>query len=143
VKIGQTMAYSGPASSFATVGHAMTAYFHNAEGGVNGRKINLISLDDSYSPPKTVEQTRRLVESGEVLAIVGTFGSPTNLAIQKYLNGKRCRPDPRRARDCLHHGFRSHRHSLCRRRSRSSPSLSLQIRTTSTCAHRPVRARCN
>jgi ABC-type branched-subunit amino acid transport system substrate-binding protein len=60
VKIGQTMAYSGPASSFATVGRAMTAYFHNAEGGVNGRKINLISLDDSYSPPKTVEQTRRL-----------------------------------------------------------------------------------
>ena len=77
------------ASSFAAVGRAMTAYFHNAEGGVNGREINLISLDDSYSPPKTVEQTRRLVESEEVLAIVGTFGSPTNLAIQKYLNGKK------------------------------------------------------
>ena len=82
VKIGQTMPYSGPASSFAAIGRAMTAYFQkvNAEGGVNGRKINLISLDDGYSPPKAVEQTRRLVESEEVLAIVGTFGSPSNFA---------------------------------------------------------------
>ncbi|WP_322515162.1 ABC transporter substrate-binding protein [Rhodopseudomonas palustris] len=91
VKIGQTMPYSGPASSFAAIGRAMTAYFEklNAEGGVNGRKINLISLDDGYSPSKAVEQTRRLVESDEVLAIVGTFGSPTNFAIQKYLNVKK------------------------------------------------------
>lgn len=91
VKIGQTMPYSGPASSFATIGRAMTAYFQkvNIEGGINGRKINLISLDDGYSPPKAVEQTRRLVESEEVLAIVGTFGSPTNFAIQKYLNVKK------------------------------------------------------
>ncbi len=91
VKIGQTMPYSGPASSFAAIGRAMTAYFQkvNAEGGIRGRKINLISLDDGYSPPKAVEQTRRLVESDEVLAIVGTFGSPTNFAIQKYLNGKK------------------------------------------------------
>ncbi|MBI5131645.1 MAG: ABC transporter substrate-binding protein [Rhodopseudomonas palustris] len=91
VKIGQTMPYSGPASSFAAIGRAMTAYFEklNAEGGVNGRKINLISLDDAYSPTKAVEQTRRLVESDEVLAIVGTFGSPTNFAIQKYLNVKK------------------------------------------------------
>ncbi|MDP1584370.1 MAG: ABC transporter substrate-binding protein [Bradyrhizobium sp.] len=91
VKIGQTMPYSGPASSFAAIGRAMTAYFEkvNAEGGVNGRKINLISLDDAYSPPKAVEQTRRLVESEEVLAIVGTFGSPTNFATQKYLNAKK------------------------------------------------------
>ncbi|MCA1457482.1 ABC transporter substrate-binding protein [Bradyrhizobium sp. BRP22] len=91
VKIGQTMPYSGPASSFAAIGRAMTAYFQkvNAEGGVNGRKINLISLDDGYSPPKAVEQTRRLVESEEVLAIVGTFGSPTNFATQKYLNAKK------------------------------------------------------
>ena len=91
VKIGQTMPYSGPASSFAAIGRAMTAYFRkvNDEGGVNGRKINLISLDDSYSPPKAVEQTRRLVKSDEVLAIVGTFGSPTNFAIQKYLNAKK------------------------------------------------------
>lgn len=91
VKIGQTMPYSGPASSFAAIGQAMTAYFRkvNDEGGVNGRKINLISLDDGYSPSKAVEQTRRLVESDEVLAIVGTFGSPTNFAIQKYLNAKK------------------------------------------------------
>ncbi|MBO4227444.1 ABC transporter substrate-binding protein [Bradyrhizobium neotropicale] len=91
VKIGQTMPYSGPASSFAAIGRAMTAYFQkvNAEGGVNGRKINLVSLDDGYSPPKAVEQTRRLVESEEVLAIVGTFGSPTNFATQKYLNAKK------------------------------------------------------
>ncbi len=91
VKIGQTMPYSGPASSFAAIGRAMTAYFQkvNAEGGVRGRRINLISLDDGYSPPKAVEQTRRLVESDEVLAIVGTFGSPTNFAIQKYLNSKK------------------------------------------------------
>jgi branched-chain amino acid transport system substrate-binding protein len=91
VKIGQTMPYSGPASSFAAIGRSMAAYFQkvNAEGGVNGRKINLISLDDGYSPPKAVEQTRRLVESDEVLAIVGTFGSPTNFAIQKYLNSRK------------------------------------------------------
>lgn len=91
VKIGQTMPYSGPASSFAAIGRSMTAYFQkvNAEGGVNGRKISLISLDDSYSPPKAVEQTRRLVESDEVFAIVGTFGSPTNFAIQKYLNSRK------------------------------------------------------
>jgi branched-chain amino acid transport system substrate-binding protein len=91
VKIGQTMPYSGPASSFAAIGRAMTAYFQkvNADGGINGRKINLISLDDGYSPPKAVEQTRRLVESEEVLAIVGTFGSPTNFATQKYLNAKK------------------------------------------------------
>lgn len=91
VKIGQTMPYSGPASSFAAIGRAMTAYFQkvNAEGGINGRKINLVSLDDGYSPPKAVEQTRRLVESEEVLAIVGTFGSPTNFATQKYLNAKK------------------------------------------------------
>lgn len=91
VKIGQTMPYSGPASSFAAIGRAMTAYFQkvNAEGGVNGRKINLISLDDGYSPSKAVEQTRRLIESDEVFAIVGTFGSPSNFAIQKYLNAKK------------------------------------------------------
>jgi branched-chain amino acid transport system substrate-binding protein len=91
IKIGQTMPYSGPASSFAAIGRSMNAYFQkvNAEGGVNRRKINLISLDDGYSPPKAVEQTRRLVESDEVLAIVGTFGSPTNFAIQKYLNAKK------------------------------------------------------
>ncbi len=91
VKIGQTMPYSGPASSFAAIGRATEAYFKkvNPGGGVNGRKINLISLDDAYSPPKAVEQTRKLVESEEVLAIMGTFGSPSNFAIQKYLNNKK------------------------------------------------------
>lgn len=91
VKIGQTMPYSGPASAYGTVGRIEDAYFAmvNAKGGVNGRKIKLISLDDAYSPPKTVEQTRRLVEQDEVLAIVGTVGTPTNSASQKYLNQKK------------------------------------------------------
>jgi branched-chain amino acid transport system substrate-binding protein len=91
VKIGQTMPYSGPASAYSVIGKAMSAYFEkvNAEGGVNGRKINLISLDDAFSPPKAVEQIRRLVESDEVFAIVGNFGSPTNFAVQKYLNSKK------------------------------------------------------
>lgn len=91
VKIGQTMPYSGPASNFSAIGKAMSAYFDkvNKDGGVNGRKINLISLDDAYSPPKAVEQTRRLVESEDVFAIVGSFGSQTNFATQKYLNTKK------------------------------------------------------
>lgn len=91
VKIGQTMPYSGPASSFAAIGKSMAAYFEkvNDGGGVRGRKVKLISLDDAYSPPKAVEQTRRLVENDEVFAIVGTFGSPSNFATQKYLNTKK------------------------------------------------------
>ncbi len=91
VKIGQTMPYSGPASAYGTQGRIEEAYYEmiNARGGVNGRKIKLISLDDAYSPPKTVEQTRRLVEQDEVLAIIGTIGTPTNTAIQKYLNQKK------------------------------------------------------
>ncbi|WP_431016472.1 ABC transporter substrate-binding protein [Bradyrhizobium pachyrhizi] len=91
VKIGQTMPYSGPASAYGTQGRLEEAYYAmiNAKGGVNGRKIKLISLDDAYSPPKTVEQTRRLVEQDEVLAIIGTIGTPTNSAIQKYLNQKK------------------------------------------------------
>lgn len=91
VKIGQTMPYSGPASAYGTQGRMEEAYYAmiNAKGGVNGRKIKLISLDDAYSPPKTVEQTRRLVEQDEVLAIIGTIGTPTNSAIQKYLNQKK------------------------------------------------------
>src|SRR6476659_3824146 len=70
IKIGQTIAYSGPASSFGTIGHTISAYYRmiNDRGGVNGRKINFISADDGYSPPKTVEQTRRLVEQDQVLA---------------------------------------------------------------------------
>jgi branched-chain amino acid transport system substrate-binding protein len=92
IKLGQTMAYSGNASAVGIPTAAATQALLrkvNEAGGINGRKINLISLDDAFSPPKTVEQTRRLVESDEVLAIVGSFGSAPNAAIQKYLNGKR------------------------------------------------------
>jgi branched-chain amino acid transport system substrate-binding protein len=91
IKIGQTIAYSGPASSFATIGRTQAAYYRmiNEEGGVNGRKINFISLDDGYSPPKTVEQTRRLVEEEQVLGIFGSLGTPTNAAVQRYLNERK------------------------------------------------------
>ena len=91
IKIGQTMPYSGPLSAFGTIGRAQSAYFEmlNRAGGVNGRKINLISLDDGYSPPRTVEQTRKLVESDEVLLLFSSFGTPTNTAALKYLNAKR------------------------------------------------------
>jgi ABC-type branched-subunit amino acid transport system substrate-binding protein len=91
IKLGQTIPYSGPASAYGTIGRIEEAYFNmvNSRGGVNGRKIRMISLDDAYSPPKTVEQTRKLVEQEEVLAIVGTIGTPTNSATQKYLNAKK------------------------------------------------------
>jgi branched-chain amino acid transport system substrate-binding protein len=92
IKIGQTLPYSGPASTYAVVGRVMLAYFkmlNTEQGGINGRKINLISLDDAYSPPKTVEQTRSLVEGEEVFAIATSVGSPTNLAVAKYLNGRK------------------------------------------------------
>jgi ABC-type branched-subunit amino acid transport system substrate-binding protein len=89
IKIGQTVPFSGSASSFAIVARIEAAYLRmiNGKGGVNGRKIELIQLDDAYSPPRAVEQTRRLVDSDEVLAIAGTVGTPSNLAIAKYLNG--------------------------------------------------------
>jgi len=91
IKLGQTMPYSGPLSGFITLAKAELAYFDmiNAEGGVNGRKIRLISLDDGFSPPKTVEQTRKLVEYDQVLAISGSLGTSTNAAVQKYLNQKK------------------------------------------------------
>jgi len=91
IKIGQTMPYSGPLSSYGTIGRAQLAYFEmiNAKGGINGRKILLISLDDGFTPPKTVEHTRRLVESDNVLLIFSSLGSPTNSAIYKYLNAKK------------------------------------------------------
>jgi branched-chain amino acid transport system substrate-binding protein len=91
ITLGQTMPYSGPASAYGTIGKAEAAYFDmiNAQGGVNGRKIKVISLDDGYSPPKTVEQTRRLVEEDHVLAIFGSLGTPTNTAIHKYLNERK------------------------------------------------------
>jgi len=91
IKIGQTMPYSGPISAQGVMtGKTMQVYFDkvNDDGGINGRKIKLISLDDGYSPPKTVEQTRKLVEQDDVLLIFGTLGTPTNLATRKYLNLK-------------------------------------------------------
>jgi branched-chain amino acid transport system substrate-binding protein len=89
VKLGQTVPYSGPASAFSSYGRLMAGYFQmiNEAGGINGRKINLISLDNAFSPPKAIEQTRKLVEDDGVLADVGTVGTTPNVAIQKYLNG--------------------------------------------------------
>jgi branched-chain amino acid transport system substrate-binding protein len=91
IKIGNTMPYSGPASAYGTIGRTAAAYFKkiNEEGGINGRKINFISVDDSYSPPKTVEMARRLVEQDEVLFIYQPLGTPSNSAIHKYMNTKK------------------------------------------------------
>jgi branched-chain amino acid transport system substrate-binding protein len=91
IKIGQTMPYSGPGSSYGTIGKAEMAYFKmiNDQGGINGRKINFISLDDGYSPPKTVEQVRRLVEQEEVLFTFQNLGTAHNTAIHKYMNAKK------------------------------------------------------
>jgi branched-chain amino acid transport system substrate-binding protein len=91
IKIGQTVPFSGPASAYATIGKAQAAYFKmiNDQGGINGRKINLIQYDDAYSPPKAVEQVRKLVESDEVLLTFQIIGTPSNAAVQKYLNGKK------------------------------------------------------
>jgi branched-chain amino acid transport system substrate-binding protein len=91
IKIGNIMPYSGPLSAYALIGRTQEAFFRklNAEGGVNGRKINFVSYDDGFSPAKTVEQARKLVESDEVLLIFQSLGTPTNNAIQKYLNEKK------------------------------------------------------
>ena len=91
IKIGNIMPYSGPASAYGVIGKTEEAYFRmiNAEGGINGRKINFISYDDGYSPPKTVEQARKLVESDEVLMIFNSLGTPPNSAIHKYMNSKK------------------------------------------------------
>jgi branched-chain amino acid transport system substrate-binding protein len=91
IKIGNITPYSGPASAYGVIGKTEQAYFNkiNAEGGINGRKINFISYDDGYSPPKTVEQARKLVESDEVLFIFNPLGTPPNSAIQKYMNAKK------------------------------------------------------
>jgi branched-chain amino acid transport system substrate-binding protein len=91
IKIGQTMPYSGPASAYGTIGKVEAAYFQmiNEQGGINGRKIKLISLDDGYSPPKTVEQVRRLIEQDEVLLLFQTLGTAANSAIHKYMNSKK------------------------------------------------------
>jgi branched-chain amino acid transport system substrate-binding protein len=91
IKLGQTSPYSGPASAYSVIAKAQLAYFKmiNDQGGINGRKVNLISIDDAYSPAKTVEQTRKLVEQEEVAAILNPLGTPTGLAVRKYLNDKK------------------------------------------------------
>jgi branched-chain amino acid transport system substrate-binding protein len=88
IKIGNTNPYSGPASAYGTIGKTITAYFKkvNDEGGINGRKINFITYDDAYTPPKTVEMVRKLVEQDQVAALFQTLGTPTNTAIHKYVN---------------------------------------------------------
>jgi ABC-type branched-subunit amino acid transport system substrate-binding protein len=91
IKVGNIMPYSGPASAYGVIGKTEQAYFNkiNAEGGINGRKINFISYDDAYSPPKAVEQARKLVESDEVLFVFNSLGTPSNSAIHKYMNSKK------------------------------------------------------
>src|SRR5213080_5357759 len=91
VKVGHIVPYSGPASAYGIIGKTEEAYFKmiNDNGGINGRKIKFISYDDAYSPPKAVEQVRKLVESDEVLVVFNALGTPSNTAIQKYLNSKK------------------------------------------------------
>src|SRR5438105_1826511 len=91
IKIGNIMPYSGSASAYGVIGKTEEAYFKkiNAEGGINGRKINFVTYDDGYSPPKAVEQARKLVESDEVLVVFNPLGTPSNTAFQKYLNAKK------------------------------------------------------
>ncbi|WP_431016460.1 ABC transporter substrate-binding protein [Bradyrhizobium pachyrhizi] len=91
IRIGQTLPYSGPVSGFGTIGRAQEAFFAkvNAEGGINGRQVKFITLDDAYSPPKTVEQTRKLVEQEDVLMMFGSLGTATNNAVHRYLNSKK------------------------------------------------------
>src|SRR5687767_12824572 len=89
IKIGNTNPYSGPASAYGTIGKTIAAYFrmvNEEQGGINGRKINFLSYDDGYSPPKTVEMARKLVEQDQVLFLFQTLGTPPNTAIQKYMN---------------------------------------------------------
>jgi branched-chain amino acid transport system substrate-binding protein len=91
IKIGHLVPYSGPVSAYGTIGKTVVAYFTkiNEAGGINGRKVNILSLDDAYNPAKTVEQTRKLVEQDEVLALFGPLGTSHNMAIQKYMNAKK------------------------------------------------------
>jgi branched-chain amino acid transport system substrate-binding protein len=91
IKVGNIMPYSGPASAYGTIGKAEAAYFKmvNEQGGINGRKVNFISVDDGYSPPKTVEMARKLVEQDEVLLVFQPLGTPPNSAIHKYMNAKK------------------------------------------------------
>ena len=91
IRIGNTMPYSGPASAYGTIGKVIAAYFDkvNAEGGINGRKVNFISYDDAYNPAKTVELTRKLVEEDRVLLIFSSLGTAPSAAVQPYLNAKK------------------------------------------------------
>jgi ABC-type branched-chain amino acid transport systems, periplasmic component len=92
IKLGQTVAYSGPGSAYSMVGRMHVAYYkmlNETKGGINGRKINLLSVDDAYTPPKTVEVTRKLVEDDKVLAMVASMGTPSQTAIQKYMNARK------------------------------------------------------
>src|SRR5262245_61069658 len=91
IKLGHTNPYSGPLSAYGSIGLAIQAFWAmvNAEGGINGRKVNLISYDDGYTPPKTVEMVRKLVEDDKVLAVFNLLGTPTNTAVHKYLNQKK------------------------------------------------------
>src|ERR1700761_3853095 len=90
IKLGNTAPYSGPASAYGTIARAEAAYFQmvNDQGGINGRQIEFLTLDDAYSPAKTVEQTRKLVEQDEVLAMFSSVGTAPNISVQKYLNAK-------------------------------------------------------
>src|SRR5665811_1837466 len=119
IKIGNIMPYSGPASAYGVIGKTEAAYFKkiNDAGGINGRKINFISYDDGYSPPKTVEQARKLVESDEVLFIFNSLGTPPNSAIQKYMNSKKVPQSPPAPPDLASDRLRFHpRSSRLRRR---------------------------
>src|SRR2546423_13521289 len=91
IKVGNTNPYSGPASAYGTIGKTIAAYFRmvNEQGGINGRKVSFISYDDGYSPPKTVEMARKLVEQDQVLFLFQTLGTPSNTAIHKYMNAKK------------------------------------------------------
>src|SRR5437016_7426207 len=91
IRIGNTNPYSGPASAYGTIGKSIAAYFRmvNDQGGINGRKVNFITYDDGYSPPKTVEMVRKLVEQDQVLFVFQTLGTPSNTAIHKYMNAKK------------------------------------------------------
>jgi branched-chain amino acid transport system substrate-binding protein len=91
IKVGHLVPYSGPVSAYGTIGKSVSAYFAkvNADGGINGRKVNVLSLDDAYTPSRTVEQARKLVEQDEVLLMFGTLGTAHNMAIQRYMNAKK------------------------------------------------------
>jgi branched-chain amino acid transport system substrate-binding protein len=109
ILFGQTMPYSGPASSYGTIGKASDAYFHmvNEQGGINGRKLRMLSLDDGYLPPKTVELTRRMIEEDQVAFLFNCLGTPTNNATRKYVNGKKV-PDLFVATGATQFGDREH-----------------------------------